>query len=134
MPAGAAGNPLTRKGRSMTTTLTPTLTPTPTRGGPRPRVVLAACCLGQFLVILTASVFYVALPVIQETFSFVASSLLWVTNSYAIVYAGFLLLGGRLADYFGRRRLFLIGIVIFTLASMFAGMAVNALWLIIARG
>lgn len=114
--------------------MTITITPAPPKETTRLNVVLAACCLGQFLVILTASVFYVALPVIQETFSFDASSLLWVANSYAIVYAGFLLLGGRLADYFGRRRLFLVGIVMFTLASMLAGLAFNSLSLIIARG
>ncbi|HEX6686943.1 MAG TPA: MFS transporter [Candidatus Limnocylindrales bacterium] len=100
----------------------------------RLNVVLAACCFGQFMVILDGSVFNVALPVIQAEFSFRSNSLLWVANSYAIVYAGFLLLGGRLADFFGRRRLFLIGIVMFTLASMLAGLAFNAASLIVARG
>jgi EmrB/QacA subfamily drug resistance transporter len=116
----------------MTTTIT--AVSAPGKDGTRLNVVLAACCLGQFLVVLTASVFYVALSVIQETFSFDGNSLLWVANSYAIVYAGFLLLGGRLADYFGRRRLFLLGIVMFTSASMLAGLAFNGLSLIIARG
>lgn len=102
--------------------------------GTRLNVVLAACCLGQFMVILDGSVVNVALPVIKDTFSFHANSLLWVANSYAIVYAGFLLLGGRLADFFGRRRLFLAGIVMFTLASMLAGLAFNTASLIIARG
>lgn len=114
--------------------MTATTAAAPAKEGTRLNVVLAACCLGQFLVILTASMFYVALPVMQEAFSFDANSLLWVANSYAIVYAGFLLLGGRLADYFGRRRLFLIGIVMFTSASLLAGLAFNALSLIVARG
>jgi len=125
---------LVRKAKQGMSTTTTTVGTAARREDTRLNVVLAACCLGQFLVILTASVFYIALPVIQEAFSFDANSLLWVANSYAIVYAGFLLLGGRLADYFGRRRLFLIGIVMFTLASLLAGLAFNALSLIIARG
>ncbi|HCT76195.1 MAG TPA: MFS transporter [Micromonosporaceae bacterium] len=97
-------------------------------------LVLAACCLGQFMVILDGSVVNVALGVINEDFTFRANSLQWVTNSYAIVYAGFLLLGGRLADLFGRRRMFLLGIVIFTLASLACGVAFDATSLVVARG
>jgi EmrB/QacA subfamily drug resistance transporter len=97
-------------------------------------MVLAACCMGQFMIILDGSVMNVALGVINETFTFHGNTLQWVANSYAIIYAGCLLLGGRLADLYGRRRLMLTGIVIFTLASMAAGVAFNATTLIIARG
>lgn len=97
-------------------------------------LVLAACCLGQFMVILDGSVVNVALGVINEDFTFRANTLQWVTNSYAIVYAGLLLLGGRLADLFGRRRLFLIGIVIFTVASLACGVAFDGTSLVVARG
>lgn len=100
----------------------------------RLNLVLAACCVGQFMVILDASVVNVALAVINDTFSFHANGLLWVANAYSIIYAGFLLLGGRLADYFGRRRLFLIGISIFTVASLIGGLATSATALIVARG
>jgi EmrB/QacA subfamily drug resistance transporter len=96
-------------------------------------LVLAVCCAGQFMVVLDASVVNVALPSIDRSLHFGASSLQWVINAYTIAFAGFLLLGGRLADLFGRRRIFLLGITVFTLASLVGGLAFNASTLVLAR-
>jgi EmrB/QacA subfamily drug resistance transporter len=85
------------------------------------------------MVVLDASVVNVALPVIQNKLHFDQNSLQWVINAYTIVFAGFLLLGGRFADLFGRRRVFLVGIAVFTLSSLVGGLAYNAPTLIIAR-
>ncbi|HCT76199.1 MAG TPA: MFS transporter [Micromonosporaceae bacterium] len=97
-------------------------------------LVLAACCVGQFLMVLDAAAINVALWEIAKALNFDQSGLQWVVSSYTIVLTGFLLLGGRAADLFGRRRTFLAGIAIFTLASLIAGLAVNQLTLVIARG
>ena len=79
--------------------------------------MLALVCLAQFMVVLDATIVNVALPTIQQDLHFSPSSLQWVINSYTLVFGGFLLLGGRAADLFGRKRLFLAGIVVFTAAS-----------------
>ncbi|WP_338693505.1 MFS transporter [Streptomyces sp. Q6] len=100
---------------------------------PRLGLVLAVCCLAQFLVTLSVAVVNVALPAIQSSLHFSASSLQWVVNAYTITFAGFLLLGGRIADLFGRRRVFLTGIVLFTLASLVGGISQNAGTLVTAR-
>jgi EmrB/QacA subfamily drug resistance transporter len=100
----------------------------------RPGLVLAVCCAGQFLVVLDASVMNVALPSIQTALHFRTGSLQWIINAYTIVFAGFLLLGGRLADIYGRRRVFLGGIGVFTLASLAGGLAWNPASLLAARG
>ncbi|TXS39149.1 MFS transporter [Streptomyces sp. OR43] len=108
----------------------------PTTGGARSRLglVLLACCVGQFMVVLDASIVNVALRPIQDSLHFSASTLQWVINAYTIVFAGFLLLGGRLADLFGRRRVFALGLALFTLASLVAGLAWSPSSLLIARG
>src|SRR3712207_6107462 len=88
-----------------------------------PWVVLVLVCLAQFMVILDATIVNVALPSIQRDLQFSATDLQWVINGYTLVFGGFLLLGGRAADLFGRRRLFLAGVVIFTVASLLNGLA-----------
>ena len=75
-----------------------------------PWLVLAIVCLAQFMVVLDATVVNVALPTIQKDLNFTDSSLQWVINAYTLLFGGFLLLGGRAADLFGRRRLFMGGV------------------------
>ena len=74
-------------------------------------------CVGQFMVVLDASIVNVALPSIQRDLHFSTSSLQWVVNAYTLTFAGFLLLGGRAADLFGRRRIFLVGLAVFTVVE-----------------
>jgi EmrB/QacA subfamily drug resistance transporter len=88
-----------------------------------PWVVLVVVCLAQFMVILDATIVNVALPHIQTSLGFTEASLQWVINAYTLVFAGFLLLGGRAGDLLGRKRLFLVGLVIFTAASFLNGIA-----------
>jgi EmrB/QacA subfamily drug resistance transporter len=96
-------------------------------------VVLALVCLGQFMVVLDISIVNVALPSIQADLRFTASGLQWVVNAYTLTFAGFLLLGGRAADLFGRRRMFLVGLGMFTVASFLGGLAQTGSMLIVAR-
>ena len=81
-------------------------------------LILALACLAQFMVILDVSIVNVALPAIRSSLGFSASNLQWILNAYTLAFAGLLLLGGRLADLFGRRRIFLVGLAIFTIASL----------------
>src|SRR5436309_13264882 len=87
----------------------------------------------QFMVVLDIAIVNVALPSIQIDLGFSQANLQWVISAYALMFGGFLLLGGRMADLLGRRRIFLIGIVLFTLASFLAGMAWSEPSLIAAR-
>src|SRR3954465_8329278 len=96
--------------------------------------VLVVVCLAQFMVILDATIVNVALPSIQHGLDFSAADLQWVINSYTLMFGGFLLLGGRAADFFGRRRLFLAGVVVFSAASLLNGLATSSEMLIIGRG
>jgi EmrB/QacA subfamily drug resistance transporter len=93
-------------------------------------VVIAAA---QLMVVLDATIVNIALPSIQKALHFSATGLEWVINAYALTFGGLLLLGGRAGDLFGRRRMFVIGIVVFTLGSLAGGFATSAAWLIIAR-
>ena len=79
-----------------------------------PWVVLVLVCLAQFMVILDATIVNVALPSIQEDLEMSEASLQWVVNAYALMFGGFLLLGGRAGDLAGRKRIFLTGVVVFT--------------------
>jgi EmrB/QacA subfamily drug resistance transporter len=97
-------------------------------------LVLVIVCLAQFMVILDATVVNVALPSIKTDLGFSDASLQWVINSYTLVFGGFLLLGGRAGDLFGRRRLFLWGVAIFSIASLLNGLATSDTWLVITRG
>src|SRR3954451_23698746 len=96
--------------------------------------VLVVVCLAQFMVILDATIVNVALPSIQHGLDFSDADLQWVINSYTLMFGGFLLLGGRAADFFGRRRLFLAGVVVFSGASLINGLASSSEMLIIGRG
>ncbi|HEX9142372.1 MAG TPA: MFS transporter, partial [Gaiellaceae bacterium] len=87
----------------------------------------------QFMVVLDIAIVNVALPSIQVDLGFSEQNLQWVISAYALVFGGFLLLGGRAADLLGRRRVFLAGLVVFTLASLFAGLAWSEASLISAR-
>jgi EmrB/QacA subfamily drug resistance transporter len=94
---------------------------------------LALLCVTQFLVILDVAIVNVALPSIQEDLGFSQENLQWVISAYALVFGGFLLLGGRLADILGRRRVFMVGLVVFTLGSLLSGLAWSEASLIGAR-
>jgi EmrB/QacA subfamily drug resistance transporter len=87
----------------------------------------------QFMVVLDIAIVNVALPSIQKDLGFSLDNLQWVISAYALVFGGFLLLGGRAADLLGRRRIFLVGVVVFTLASLLAGLAWSEASLIAAR-
>lgn len=90
-------------------------------------------CLGTVMEVLDSTIVNVALPSIRTSLNFSASNLAWVVNAYLLTFGGFLLLGGRLGDLFGRKKLFLIGIIIFTLSSLACGLAQSQVVLIIAR-
>lgn len=96
--------------------------------------VLVLVCLAQFMVILDATIVNVALPSIQRDLQFSAADLQWAINSYTLTFGGFLLLGGRAADIVGRRRLFVGGTLLFTVASLVNGLSTSSEMLIIARG
>ncbi|HUQ24252.1 MAG TPA: MFS transporter [Burkholderiales bacterium] len=91
---------------------------------------LYVLCAGELMIVLDTTVVNVALPSIRASLGFSEASLVWVVNAYMLTYGGFLLLGGRLGDYFGHRRLFLHGIALFTAASLVCGFA-NSQWLLI---
>ena len=90
-------------------------------------------CLGNLMIVLDTTIVNVALPSIRADLGFSESSLAWVVNAYLLTFGGFLLLGGRLGDLFGHRRLFLIGIAAFTAASVACGLAGSAGVLVAAR-
>lgn len=94
---------------------------------------LAVLCLGVLMIVLDVTIVNVALPTIREHLKFSESSLAWVINAYLLTSGGFLLLGGRLGDLYGHRRLFLLGIAAFTLASLACGFANSQSTLVIAR-
>ena len=96
-------------------------------------IVLGIVCIGQFMVVLDASIVNVALPSIQRDLHFSTSNLQWIVNAYTLTFAGFLLLGGRAADLFGRRRIFMVGLAVFTVSFLLGGMAQSEAWLIAAR-
>src|SRR3954451_16286481 len=96
------------------------------RTATNPWVVLVLICLAQFMVVLDATIVNVALPSIQTDLHLSDSSLQWVINAYTLVFGGFLLLGGRAGDLLGRKRVFLVGLVIFTTASLLNGLATSS--------
>ncbi len=105
---------------------------------PSPRVVhknliLLLACLGQFMVVLDVAVVNIALPQMRIDLGFSPTGLQWVVNAYTLTFAGFLLLGGRVADLWGRRRMYLVGLFIFTIASLVCGLAPNGWAMITAR-
>ncbi|HKF81620.1 MAG TPA: MFS transporter, partial [Solirubrobacterales bacterium] len=96
-------------------------------------IALILLCSAQFVVVLDASIVNVALPTIGSALDFSESSLPWVVNAYVLTFGGFLLLGGRLADLLGRRRVFMFGLVLFAIASLFGGLASTSGQLVAAR-
>src|SRR5947209_16853440 len=93
------------------------------RHSTNPWVILVLICLAQFMVVLDATIVNVALPSIQKDLGLSEANLQWIVNAYTLVFGGFLLLGGRAGDLLGRKRLFLIGLVIFTTASLLNGLS-----------
>ena len=96
-------------------------------------LALYVLCLGDLMIVLDATIVNVALPSIRADLGFTEESLAWVVNAYLLTFGGFLLLGGRLGDLFGHRRLFLGGIALFTLASLACGLSTTQHLLIAAR-
>jgi EmrB/QacA subfamily drug resistance transporter len=105
----------------------------PMRKATNPWVVLVLICVAQFMVVLDATIVNVALPSIQKDLHLSEGNLQWIVNAYALVFGGFLLLGGRAGDLLGRKRVFLVGLVIFTGASLLDGLASSEGMLIGAR-
>jgi len=102
----------------------------------RPRhlgLALAVIATAQLMVVLDATIVNVALPHIQHALGFSGSNLEWVVNAYALAFGGLLLLGGRTGDLLGRRRVFIAGILLFSLASLVGGFATSQFWLLAAR-
>ena len=94
---------------------------------------LILLAMTQFVIVIDASIVNVALPSIGSHLHFSRDDLTWVVNSYTLTFGGFLLLGGRMADLLGRRRMFMLGLVVFSLASLAGGVAQSETWLIAAR-
>src|SRR5471030_1716694 len=86
---------------------------------------LIVLCLGTLMIVLDTTIVNVALPTIRADLGFSQTSLAWVVNAYLLTFGGFLLLGGRLGDLYGHRRLFVSGIALFTLASLCCGLATS---------
>jgi EmrB/QacA subfamily drug resistance transporter len=107
--------------------------PPTSRAGSR-WVILVIACLAQFMVVLDATIVNVALPSIQRGLHFSPSSLQWVVNAYTLIFGGFLLLGGRAGDLLGRKRLFMVGVALFSGASLLNGLAQSSGMLIFGRG
>jgi EmrB/QacA subfamily drug resistance transporter len=104
----------------------------PTPAG-RPGLALPIIVTCQLMLMLDATVMNVAIPHVRTDLGFSTAGLAWVLNAYTLVFGGLLLLGGRAGDLFGRRRLFLAGVAVFTAASLLGGLADSAGWLIVAR-
>jgi EmrB/QacA subfamily drug resistance transporter len=95
--------------------------------------VLAICCAAQFMVVLDVAIVNVALPQMRASLGLSIAGQQWVVSAYALTFAGFLMLGGRAGDLFGRRRVFITGLTVFTLLSLIGGLAQSGAWLITAR-
>jgi EmrB/QacA subfamily drug resistance transporter len=96
-------------------------------------VALFVIATAQLMIVLDATIVYVALPHIQAALGFSGSGLEWVANAYALTFGGLLLLGGRAGDLLGRRRMFIIGLLLFSAASLAGGLATSPAWLLAAR-
>ena len=96
-------------------------------------IALAVLCMGSLMIVLDSTIVNVALPSIRSDLHFSQTSLAWVVNGYMLSFGGFLLLGGRLGDLYGPRRLFVAGIVLFSIASLTCGLAGSQMMLVVAR-
>ncbi|MFG2142441.1 MFS transporter [Streptomyces sp. NPDC048650] len=110
-----------------------TLSASARRTAAPPWLVMLLVCAGQFLVVLDVSVVNVALPAMRTGLGLSELGLQWIVNAYVITFAGFMLLGGRAADLFGRKRIFVVGLALFTLASLAGGLAREPWQLVAAR-
>src|ERR1700693_2766243 len=121
--------------REVSTGAASNATATPSQGAPTRRLglALAVIATAQLMVVLDATIVNVALPHIQTALHFSGTNLEWVVNAYALAFGGLLLLGGRSGDLLGRRRIFIAGILLFSLASLLGGFATNEAWLLTAR-
>jgi EmrB/QacA subfamily drug resistance transporter len=119
----------------MSETLTPTATvvESPPSGATSKWLVLVIACMAQFMVVLDATVVNIALPSVQRGLHFSPANLQWVVNGYTLFFGGFLLLGGRAADLLGRKRLFVAGVLLFSIASLLNGFAQSSGMLIGGR-
>lgn len=106
---------------------------TQTKSNARQWLALLLLCAAQFMMVLDFSIVNVALPAIQRDLGFSQQNLQWIVSAYSLAFGGFLLLGGRAADLFGRRRVFMIGLALFTIASLIGGLAQSQAILIGAR-
>lgn len=104
-----------------------------TKSAPNHWMILILLALAQFMVVLDISIVNVALPAIQQAFSMTPTSLQWIVTAYTLAFGGFLLLGGRAADLYGRRKIFLAGAILFTAASLGAGLSQSGNMIIIFR-
>src|SRR5579884_390956 len=96
-------------------------------------IALLVVCFGQLMIVVDSTIVNVALPAIQRDLGFSRADLTWVVNAYAISYGGCVLLAGRLGDLLGRKRVFLAGVLVFTLASVVCGLAPSPAALVTAR-
>jgi MFS family permease len=108
--------------------------PSKAKGAANPGLVLALVCGVQFMVILDLAVVNIALPSIQTALRLSSSGLRWIVISYGLTFGGFLLLGGRLADLLGRRRVLVAGLVVLVVGSLSAGLARSFALLVLSRG
>lgn len=99
----------------------------------KPWLTLIVLCLGELMIVLDTTIVNVALPSIRTDLAFSETSLVWVVNAYMLTFGGFLLLGGRLGDFYGHRKVFLIGLTLFIVASLACGIANSQTILIVAR-
>jgi len=141
-PAGATGPPAGRTGTAGPATATAGTASAAAPAGHTAAAeyhgnkwwTLAAVCLGTFMLLLDITIVNVALPDIQHALHSTFSDLQWIVDAYALTLAAFLLTAGSLADMYGRRLLYLVGLVIFTVSSVLCGFAVNTLMIVLSRG
>ncbi|MCI4063989.1 MFS transporter [Micromonospora sp. R77] len=113
---------------------TPRSASAPAPSGPvHPTAILAIICVSYFMVILDNSIIFTGLPSIQAAFGFSPAGLTWVQDAYTLVFGGLLLLGARAGDLVGRRRMFTLSLVLFSVASLLVGAAPTGWWLVAAR-
>jgi EmrB/QacA subfamily drug resistance transporter len=95
--------------------------------------VLALLCVAQFMVVLDFSIVNIALPSMQKDLGLSTQNLQWIVSAYSLTFGGFLMLGGRMGDLYGRRKLFMLGLLLFSLSSLAGGLAFSGIWLITTR-
>ena len=121
--------------REVSTAAASPATVTPSSGAPTRRLglALAVIATAQLMVVLDVTIVNVALPHIQQSLGFSGSNLEWIVNAYTLAFGGLMLLGGRSGDLLGRRRIFVAGILLFSLASLLGRFATDQAWLLGAR-